>query len=931
LLHLHVFLSSPGDVAHERQLARAVMDQLQSERAHRDRLKIEVVAWDKPGAGAPMPAQYEPQEAIDLGLKKPSGCDIVVVVLWARMGTPLSEKHRKPDGRPYRSGTEYEFLDALGASERTGKPDVLVYRRKGAPDINAADPQRREKIEQWDRVEEFFAEFRNPDGSFRRFWKEYEGPSDFEKLLDQDLRDLVTRRLQAQPAAEARPAPATLEPVWTESPYPGLRAFTPEEALIFFGRGRETDELVRRIGEPRSRFVAVVGPSGSGKSSLVAAGLLPALRKDAVPGGREWVDVRFTPGELGDNPFMALASGFKDALKRRGRLVRDEAAALEADPASFATLSSLPLGGRPSHAELLLFVDQLEELFTVVAAEHRAAFVQLLAGAVATERVRTVATLRADFYHRCLEWPDLVALLAQGQVPLSTPRVGALHEMITRPARQVGLRFDEGLAQRVLDDTGTEPGALPLMAFALSGLWKSRTPDGRLTRDAYESFGGVPGAIGKRVEETFERVSKEKKFPTEILEAGLAEVFREMVEVDESGVATRRRAPLSQLTGSAAAAEMVEALTGARLLVRGRGPGDAPMVEVAHEAILTSWGRLRDWVETRRDDLRLLRQVRVAAGEWERSGRQKTYLWPHERLVPVQQMLERLRPSLDPVEHAFVRPEADRLREEIEHPSTPHQRRAAIGDRLAEIGDPRPAVGLRSDGLPDIAWCEVPGGVVWLEDVEGMFPLTRFRIARYPVTWAQYRSFLEAEDGYRQREWWEGLSEKGEREPGTQFRPLDNHPAENVSWYDAVAFCRWLSRRLEQEIRLPTEWEWQQAATGGDPANVYPWGPEWDATRANTGESRLSRTTAVGLYPQGAWPGGPLDMSGNVLEWCLNEHEDPRRIGTEGDASRVVRGGSWFSDPPSARSAVRNLCVPVDRYAFPGFQVACPSPISPGV
>jgi hypothetical protein len=121
--------------------------------------------------------------------------------------------------------------------------------------------------------------------------------------------------------------------------------------------------------------------------------LLPALAKDAVPGGRDWQVVRFTPGEVGDNPFMALASGVKPALERRGRLVRDEAAALEATPGRLAELSGLVLEGRPSHAELLLFVDQLEELFTVVAAEQRAAFVQFLGRAAATHLVRTVATL----------------------------------------------------------------------------------------------------------------------------------------------------------------------------------------------------------------------------------------------------------------------------------------------------------------------------------------------------------------------------------------------------------------------------------------------------------------------------------------------------------------------------------------------------------
>ena len=145
-----------------------------------------------------------------------------------------------------------------------------------------------------------------------------------------------------------------------------------------------------------------------------------------------------------------------------------------------------------------------------------------------------------------------------------------------------------------------------------------------------------------------------------------------------------------------------------------------------------------------------------------------------------------------------------------------------------------------------------------------------------------------------------------------------------------MAFCRWLSGRLGEEIRLPTEWEWQQAATGGDPANVYPWGPEWDATRANTYESSLGRTTAVGLYPRGSWPGGPLDMSGNVEEWCLNEPENPKRIGTKGDCPRVRRGGSWTFDRVNARAALRDWLNPSSRRDNLGFRVSRPSPISPG-
>lgn len=133
--------------------------------------------------------------------------------------------------------------------------------------------------------------------------------------------------------------------------------------------------------------------------------------------------------------------------------------------------------------------------------------------------------------------------------------------------------------------------------------------------------------------------------------------------------------------------------------------------------------------------------------------------------------------------------------------------------------------------------------------------------------------------------------------------------------------------KLGYEIRLPTEWEWQQAATGGNPANVYPWGPEWDLSCANTYESELSRSTAVGMYPQGISPVEALDMSSNVWEWCLNEYEHPERMVLAGDVRRVVRGGSWDYDQDDARATYRNLADPGNRDNDLGFRVVCSSPI----
>jgi formylglycine-generating enzyme required for sulfatase activity len=184
----------------------------------------------------------------------------------------------------------------------------------------------------------------------------------------------------------------------------------------------------------------------------------------------------------------------------------------------------------------------------------------------------------------------------------------------------------------------------------------------------------------------------------------------------------------------------------------------------------------------------------------------------------------------------------------------------------------------------------------------------------------QYRAFLEAPDGYTNSDWWDQMARSDQR-PGEQYRGLDNHPAENVSWFDAVAYCRWLTTRLGYEIRLPTEWEWQQAATGGSADREFPWGSTWDSRHANTAESGLNRTTAVGVYPQGASPFGVLDLSGNVWEWCLNEYAAPERVEVSGDAPRVVRGGSFFYKRESARSRHRDRDLPYWRNLGHGFRI----------
>ncbi len=264
--------------------------------------------------------------------------------------------------------------------------------------------------------------------------------------------------------------------------------------------------------------------------------------------------------------------------------------------------------------------------------------------------------------------------------------------------------------------------------------------------------------------------------------------------------------------------------------------------------------------------------------------------------------------------------------------------RAHLWRTLGLLGwDDRPGTGL-INGLPDIDWVDVPAGPFLYGEENEKLTLPAFRIARFPITTIQFQAFIN-DDGYADDTWWQGLADRPK--PARPHWNLPNHPRETVSWFEAVAFCRWLTACLRQRgalpaslgIRLPTEQEWEKAARGTD-GREYPWGEGYQSGRANINETwdaagpyNLDRTSAVGLYPDGASPWGALDLAGNVWEWCLNEYENPDHNGTENDVSRVLRGGSWFFYPRNGRTASRLHFAPANRLNFIGFRLCCSSPI----
>jgi len=715
-------------------------------------------------------------------------------------------------------------------------------------------------------------------------------------------------------------------------PYRDLRAFREVDAPLFFGRHTFTERLVEAVG--RCGLVAVIGASGSGKSSVVQAGLIPRLRAQGGwevgslrPGGNPWRNLAAClSGLLGDEPAAEI-----DRLRSIGALADDLA-----NPAASGTALRLPdligrlLEKRPDVQRLLLVVDQWEELYTHGSNAAGGLADCLIAAAEATP-LKVVLTLRADFLGHALAHRPLVDRLQEGKVLLGPMTRDELEQAILGPAGAAGLDFEPGLAERILADVGTEPGHLPLLEFCLTCLY-ARRQDGRMLHAAYEAIGRVPGAIVQRADEVIDTLPAPEQ-------ERARDLFLHLVQLGEGTEDTRRQAVLGDI--GEAARPLATRLADARLLVTGRDAGSGEeTVEVAHEALIRTWPRLRCWLDQDRDDLRVRREVERVAGAWEAHGRAPAYRWSDARVMEAAPAVRRIAPRFPFVdrERAFLGPfdQAEMLAL-IQDPATPHADRALIGDRLNLLpgGDPRRGVGLRDDGLPDIAWCAIPGGEVeiavesagaWarlrqLGRIHPRFRVAPFSLAKYPVTVAQWRVFLEAADGYdalfRPR-----YNVNPGRQPG-----LDNHPAVNLTWVEAVAYCQWLGARLGREVRLPTEWEWQQAATGGHRDWQYPWGRDWTDGRANTVESDLGRLIAVGLYPAGASEQGAMDLAGNAWDWCLNQYDRVEDTSPGGEGSRVVRGGSWYYYQSLARAANRAHYHPHYRFDHFGFRLVCASPI----
>jgi energy-coupling factor transporter ATP-binding protein EcfA2 len=466
-----------------------------------------------------------------------------------------------------------------------------------------------------------------------------------------DLRRGLDERLGLQTLVNAvwgvpMGPPTPEEPQQDVCPYRGLQTFDVGDARYFFGREGDVQRLLERLKE--TRFLAVLGRSGSGKSSLVRAGVVPSLRDGRLPGSASWPVQILRPGP---HPLTALAT----QLVGRGepRSMQATVDEIANDPRTLHLATELQMSGELSDRRSLLVVDQFEETFTLCSDEkERMGFIENLtyASSIPDGRVSVIITMRADFYPWCGAYAALSTLMSAWQFLVGPMSTEGLRQAILEPARVTGLRFEEGLADIILDEVEDRPGALPLLEHALLELWERRR-GATLTLGGYRESGGVAGAIAKRAEALFDGMTPDEQRVAR-------QAMLRLTQPGEGTEDTRRRAPLSELVTSEASepdvhrvvAEMVEA----RLLTTTSDGSGEEWVDVSHEALIRAWPRLRGWLDEDRAGLLVHRRLTDAAHEWQRLQRDDAVLYRGPHLAEASELRSRDDDTLNQLEREFI-------------------------------------------------------------------------------------------------------------------------------------------------------------------------------------------------------------------------------------------------------------------------------------
>jgi hypothetical protein len=650
---LRVFISSPGDVQEERLRANLIVQKLARDYARF--FRIEAYLWEY----EPMLASGHFQDAIE----PPSASDVVVLIVYSRLGTFLPEhstgrEYRGLDGRAPVTGTEWEFEEALQANRARGAPDLLAYRKVGDPGASLADAARRaEQERQWGALEAFWRRHFEAGSLFLAGSSKFRTLDEFDRKLEADLVTLIERRIAAGLETDRNAA----DVVWFKgSPFRGLASYDFDDAPIFFGRDAQTRTALTRLqgaAANGSPFLLILGASGSGKSSLARAGILPALfAPKAISGVAVWRRVVLRPGEGEEDPVLGLARALVAGDAARG-VGLPELLATDGDPRQLAAhlataaddpsypfraaLDRVVAAERARNAllphetaRLVLLVDQMEDLFTRrIDPARRELFVRILAGLARSGLVWVVGTMRNDLWHRAVEIPQLVALVeASARLDLLRPDAAQVIEIVRRPATAAGLAFETdnessvGLDAVIARAAAEEPGVLPLLSVMLDALYErdiaGAAGEGKTRRvlrfATYRELGELKGAIARRADEVLVAVGAADPEAA----ASFPRLLRALVTTAADGkTVTTRPARLGQFPEGSPEARLISAMlaSDARLLVASSSEGGAE-IRLAHEALVDKWPKAHDLIELDRRDLETRTRLEALQRRWQHGG-----------------------------------------------------------------------------------------------------------------------------------------------------------------------------------------------------------------------------------------------------------------------------------------------------------------------
>jgi formylglycine-generating enzyme required for sulfatase activity/energy-coupling factor transporter ATP-binding protein EcfA2 len=659
---ISLFVSSPGDVLPERDAVTRAVNRINDEQ--RELLQIKDIRWEN--------AYYGAHDTFQSQIIETEACNLVVCVFWRRLGSELPPDFpkRMKDGRPFPSGTVYELMTALEARAEKHSPDVWVYKKTQALAEPIQDPdEMARRLRQWQALEDFWRDFFvSAQGQFTAAYTSFDTADQFEAMFEKNLRAWLSDKGLLKP----RPSWSLAE---KGSPFRGLEAFDVEHERIMFGRealAERAVEALRRDVVNKNGFLLLIGESGSGKSSLARAGILPRVTRltgEADGHSDVWRLARVTIS-AGEDPFGLLAAAlFKtEALSELTQSDYTTPAALAEAARAGGAAGEAPivrtLGRiaeafrtkqnfeRPANVRLVLLIDQLESLFVATAAEQEkfAGFIRAL---VATGLVAVVATLRSDHYEPYCRVGDLLALKTSGttiDVPMPGPE--GIADIVRGPSKAAGLSWDaDGNNGERLDDALIKAtagrDALPLLQFTLEKLYEamvarlaangvglaSAGPEDLVLRsEDYATLGGLAGAIRLVAEKAYSDLDSKAQ-------ACLPQLLRALLRRGDEGVIAEA-APEADIVKSEPMRRLVNALLASRILVtraRARDGTQETVIGFAHEAVLRGWPAVAKCIEDNRAFYRIRHEVAEAEARWHDGGKRD------DRLIPSGQPLAEAR------------------------------------------------------------------------------------------------------------------------------------------------------------------------------------------------------------------------------------------------------------------------------------------------